>query len=360
MVSQAGLDLDYRPRLPRRRDLGIAIVGCGGVVNYGHLPAYRKAGFRVVGLYDIDPEAARRTAGEHGVGRVYRSLEELLDDSEVAIVDIAVVPWHQLQIVRQGLAARKHLLCQKPLSDDFGRAVEMVQLARASGLKLAVNQQMRWSAGIRASKIALDRGWLGKAKDAQIQVSVETPWHLWPWLARAPRLEVLYHSIHYLDSLRYLFGDPEWVTSRHARSPEQAEAGETKTVTVLDYRDGLQALVSVNHRNWTPDIFATFRFLGTEGIAKGTIGAMYEYPHGRPDTLDLYSKHVGGQWRSPTLETKWFPDAFIGPMASLMEAILTDGLPQTDGADNLETLRIVEAAYRSMEEGRSVRPEEIG
>lgn len=92
---------------------------------------------------------------------------------------------------------------------------------------------------------------------------------------------------------------------------------------------------------------------------KGTIGLLYNYPHGRPDTLDLYSKHLSDIWYSPKLEGMWIPDAFIGPMASLMHAIETNGIPETDSADNLNTLRIIHAAYRSMEEGRSVRPEEI-
>ena len=71
---------------------------------------------------------------------------------------------------------------------------------------------------------------------------------MWPWLAAAPRLEVNYHSIHYLDAMRSLFGEPEWVTSRHTSYAEQGEVqGETKTITILDYEDGLQAMVAVNH-----------------------------------------------------------------------------------------------------------------
>ena len=52
------------------------------------------------------------------------------------------------------------------------------------------------------------------------------------------------------------------------------------------------------------------------------------------------------------------PDAFIGPTASLMQAIQDDGLPETDGYDNLQTLRVVEAAYLSAAEHRSVRLDE--
>ena len=62
---------------------------------------------------------------------------------------------------------------------------------------------------------------------------------------------------------------------------------------------------------------------------------------------------------SAVLPGKWIPDAFYGPMASLMEAIQTGGEPVTSARDNLGTLRMVNAAYRSMNERRSVMPLEI-
>ena len=68
---------------------------------------------------------------------------------------------------------------------------------------------MRWDAGIRVARQLIAQGALGQPADARIEVSVRTPWHLWPWMARSPRLEVMYHSIHYHDSLRFLFGEPD-------------------------------------------------------------------------------------------------------------------------------------------------------
>ncbi len=199
-------------------------------------------------------------------------------------------PQHQLDIARTCIAAGKHLLCQKPLADTLPHAAEIVRLARAGGVKLAVNQQLRWGPGLRAARDLIRKGWIGQVVDASIQVSVNTPWHMWPWLAVAPRLEVQYHSIHYIDAMRSILGDPVWVTSRHARNPLQGEiVGETKTITVMDYADDLQALIADNHYNHSDDYFAVFRFIGTEGHITGTLGAMYNYPHGREDTLEWSS-----------------------------------------------------------------------
>ena len=65
--------LDYKPRMPKRLDRGIGIVGAGGIVNYAHLPAYKKAGFRVVGILDKNREQAEKTARQHGIPKVYAS-----------------------------------------------------------------------------------------------------------------------------------------------------------------------------------------------------------------------------------------------------------------------------------------------
>lgn len=359
MESVPILDLHYRPRLPARTDYGIALIGCGGIANYAHLPAYKMHGLRVVGCYDINREAAQETAARHGIPCVYERLDAAFADPEVDICDIAVPAWHQRAIAEQAVAAGKHLLCQKPLAENLADAAAIVDAAGRAGRKVAVNQQMRWSPAIAAAHHLIRRGCIGQPTDAQILVSISTPWHMWPWLQAHPFLDLMYHSIHYLDSLRYLFGDPTWVTSRHAKYPGQQERAETKTITVLDYDSGLQALVAVNHHDHSGDSFAAFRFLGADGVIKGTIGSLYDYPHGRPDSLQCHSATIASDiWFDVHLEGRWVPDAFIGPMASLMEAIQTDGTPLTDAADNLNTLRLVHAAYRSAADHRSVRPAE--
>lgn len=348
---------DYKPKLPAKTDYGIGIIGCGGIVNYGHLIAYKNNGLNVVACYDVNVDAARKTAEAHGIPKVFDNLDALLADPAIAIVDIAVQPWRQREIAEKAFAAGKHALCQKPLADNFADAVAIAEAGKRAGVKVAVNQQMRWSAGIAAARDLIRKGFIGQPTDAQIQVSTSTPWHLWPWLANSPRLEISYHSIHYLDALRSLFGEPVWVTSRHARHPQQGAKAETKTITVLDYAAGLQALVAVNHHDESGDTYATFRFLGTQGIIKGTIGLLYNYPHGRPDTFEIHRhEDAPDAWQTITLEGLWIPDAFIGPMASLMEAIQTGGTPITSAEDNLNTLRIVEAAYRSAAENRSIQP----
>jgi predicted dehydrogenase len=358
-MNLAGYAIDDRIALPPKTDYGIGVVGCGGIVNYAHLPAYRAHGFRVVACHDRDRAAAERTARDHGIPRVAADLDDLLADPAVAIVDVAVTPWAQAEVAERAIAAGKHLLCQKPLAMDYPTAARLVGLAEAAGVKLAVNQQMRWDAGIAVSRQLIAQGALGEPADARIEVSVRTPWHLWPWIAQSERLEVMYHSIHYLDGLRALFGDPLRVTARHGRWPGQTEVGETRTTTVLEFPGDLRALVDVNHHDWTLGAYARFRWLGTGGVVEGTLGLLYDYPTGRVDTLRYQPNAEPRAWHEATLSTWWIPDAFAGPMASLMAAVQDGGEPATSGRDNLGTVAAVLAAYRSAAEGRTVAVDEV-
>ncbi|HKZ91212.1 MAG TPA: Gfo/Idh/MocA family oxidoreductase [Candidatus Limnocylindrales bacterium] len=353
---------DYHPRWRIEpglgRHLGIGIIGCGGIVRGAHLPAYRAAGLNVVAVFDIDEEKARTTARDFSISVVARSAEELANRADVDIVDIAVLPWVQPEIVPVVAAAGKHMLCQKPLAMDYATGVAEVEAAEAAGVLLAVNHQMRWDAGIAAARDLVAQGALGTVTEAQIQVSVSTPLHLWAWIAESPHLDIKIHSTHYLDALRSILGDPEWVTSVHGRYPEQAPViGETVTKTILEFADGVQGLVATNHYNQHGAPYAEFRLLGTEGTLEGTIGLMYDYPNGRPDTLSLY--RAGTEAQAFAFDTLWLPDAFLGPMSDLMDAIATGRTPITAGRQMLPTLAIGEAAYLSAAERRSVRLSEI-
>jgi predicted dehydrogenase len=352
--------IDARPAPPVTTDLGIAIVGCGGIVNYAHLPAYRQHDLRIVGCFDKNLAAAKETAGTHGIARVYDSLDQVVADDNVQIVDIAIHPTYQPGVAVRCLEAGKHVLCQKPLGLSVADARLIADAAGRTGRKAAVNQQMRWTAGITAARQLIEMGYVGQLTDLQFNVSVKTPWEMWPWLRDSEQLDVMFHSIHYHDAIRFLAGDPFAVTSRHSRFAGQPERAETKTITVLDYETGCQALIAVNHHDESGGVRATYRVLGADGVIEGDIGLLATYPDGGPDTIRARRRNdPAGEWQSAELTSLWIPDAFIGPMASLIQAIVEDGQPATAVADNLTTIKVVAAAYQSMREERTIRLDEV-
>ena len=93
-------------------------------------------------------------------------------------------------------------------------------------------------------------------------------------------------------------------------------------------------------------------------MARGTIG-WPSYPDLTPSTLDYTTIHDQDKWHSPRWDEVWFPDAFVGTMAQLLVALETESEPEISGRDNLLTMALVEACYRSSLEKRVVEIQEI-
>ncbi|MCU4975454.1 Gfo/Idh/MocA family oxidoreductase [Halobacteria archaeon AArc-m2/3/4] len=332
----------------------IGIVGCGEIVESAHLPAYADAGFSVAGVTDVDDERAQAVADEFDL-EVFPDIETLADS--VNVVDVAVPPMFQREIVETVVDAGCHVLCQKPLAMDFEDASAIRTAVEDAGVIAAVNQQMRWEKSIRAVKDLLGEGALGTPLRATLEVNIETDFSNWGWMEETDHLEVMFHSIHYLDALRYLFGEPAGVSSTMATAPGQASIGETRTLHVLTYGNDLRATIDVNHNNWA-DPYARFRFEGTDGAVRGSIGLFDYYPESGPDTFE-YLERSRDKWESHEVPDAWFPDAFIGTMGSLLRGIETGDTPPTHLADNIETLRLANATYKSWNEGRTVDPATI-
>ena len=350
IAAACRLDIADEAKLP------IGIVGAGGIVTGAHLPAYAKAGLEVVAIADSDRARAQAAAAEHGIARAYGSADELIADERVAVVDIAVTPEAQVDIACAALRGGKHVLCQKPLSLTGEGARAIAAEAAARGLKAGVNQQLRFDEGLRALKTMSDAGWFGNPLAFTLTVNIATAWTTWPWMAASERLDLWYHSIHYHDYVRGLLGNPELVHCTGTTVPGQAERGETRTVSVLRFPSGAVAMIHVFHLNTTGDNHAEFRFEGDRGAARGTVGLLYDYPHGRVDTLEVNSAVVPTDgWLPYPVTQRWLPDAFVGPMASLLAAIRDGGEPEPSAADNVGTIDLVEALYRSMDSGDAQR-----
>lgn len=336
--------------------LPTAIVGAGEIVDLAHLPAYKEHGLDIVGITDIDQDRAKEVAERHGIPKVYESCEEIANDKDIAVVDIAVYPWVQREIAVPMLDAGKDLLCQKPISYNYDEAVEIVEHAGKCKRVMAVNQQMRFTESIAATRAMIDQGWIGDPFDMSWDFHVYTPWEVWDWITKLPQLDLQQFSIHPLDSTRFLLGDPLYAYGTQAREPGQPQKGETRTISVLEFEGETRAFLRSYHKNRTGDPKAEFRIDGTEGSIRGTIGLMYNYPHGRADSLELNSRVLPTDgWLPYPVTSRWIPAAFIGPMASLLEAIATGGTPATNGRDNLKTLQIVHALYESGQDHKAVK-----
>jgi hypothetical protein len=359
-------DLRHLPDLPKDRTPGIGCVGAGFIMADCHLVAYRAAGFNPVAIASADPAKARAVAERHGIARAYGHYRELLADERVRVLDIAVPPDVQVDVIREAVKHAPRLrgiLAQKPLGVNYAQAVEVVRMCRDAGVVLAVNQNMRWDQSIRACKDALSRGYLGEPVLATIDMRAVPHWM--PWQQRLGWVTLRIMSIHHLDAFRYLFGEPRRVFASTRPDPRTAAKFHHEDgicLYVLEYDSGLRCSstddVFAGPDGAETDIGIRWRVEGTGGLARGTIG-WPSYPRRTPSTIDFTTTRERCGWFRPRWDEVWFPDAFSGPMGELLLALEERRQPSISGEDNLRTMALVEACYASAREHRAVEPEEV-
>jgi len=342
-----------RPTTPRP----IISIGAGGIVHDAHLPAYRKAEFPVAALVDVNLDKAQALAAQFGVPVATRSVEQAVRKAPKDVIFDVAVPASALLSTLPQLPDGSAVLIQKPLGETLEEAAAIVRLCHEKGLTAAVNFQLRWAPVMLAAKAITNAGLIGDVHEMEVHVSVYMPWDLWSFLATCPRLEILYHSIHYVDLVRSWFGNPHRVLAHTVRNPLTPNLAATRSNILLDYGEWKRVSISATHAHrYAETQRSQVQWEGTTGALEAIMGVNLDYPAGKPDRL-RYAPFCG-EWSTLPTQGNWFPDAFVGSMGSLQAFVAGEAaeLP-TRVDDALDTMRTVEAAYISSERDGVALPE---
>jgi predicted dehydrogenase len=351
------------PALPKKKDYAIGCIGAGFIMNDCHLVAYRNAGFNPAAIYSRTAERREAVAKRHNIKKVYDSWQKLIDDPDIEILDIAIPPDVKMEVLRYA-SKKKHikgLLIQKPAAMSLADAREISAIGKSTGIPIAVNSNMRYDQSMRALKYVLDKDLLGKPVLATIEMRAMPQWQ--EFLKNCPFLEIYNMGIHHVDIFRYLFGDPEKITAVCRTDPRtQIPHRDGIVQFTYKYQDDFMATSLDDIWAWPEkpcekDLYIKWRVEGLDGMADGTIG-WFVYPERRPSTIRLTTRQFPS-WVEPRWKTAWFPDAFVGTMASLLRAVESGMPPEIGIEDNIKTIACVEACYTSIKEERTVQLQEI-
>ncbi|MBZ4190529.1 Gfo/Idh/MocA family oxidoreductase [Niabella sp. 3A5MI-3] len=339
-----------------QRQYTIFMIGAGGIVEAAHLPAYRKAGWEVGGIYDLQADRARLLAEMFSIPAVFETLPALVTAAGAGVVFDVAVPATELPGVIRQLPDGATVLMQKPMGTTIAEAQLIRDLCREKKLLAAVNFQMKFIPAMIAARNLIASGAIGTLHDMEIRMNIYHPWHLWKFLYGIPRMEMLYHSIHYVDMLKSFFGLPQKVYARTLKHPLMKELASTRSVILLDYGDLIKAHINTNHGHdfGLKHQESFVKFEGTAGAIKTTLGLNIDYPNGVPDSFEYVIREEGKdpEWKSVTFPGQWFPDAFIASMAELLCYAEGSSDKLMNHFENAyQTMAIVEAAYQSNETG---------
>lgn len=342
--------LTYRPPTPEGPIPGIALIGCGGIAR-NHLEAYRERGFPVAVLCDINIGAAERMRDEFfPEAEVSSDADAVLTRDDIQVVDLATHPDHRLKHIQQALENGKHVLSQKPFVTDIRAGRELVELAHRKKLKLAVNQNGRWSPYFSYLREAVNAGILGDIVSCDIHIAWDHSW------IQGTRFEQIHHivlydfAIHWFDTVRCVFGEQEakQIFSQVERVHGQDLKPPLSAQSIIQFDGGLASLVFHAHTKFGPE---------ERTVVTGTKGTFRSSgPVCGNENITLTTE--AGEAKVE-LEGKWFNDGFAGAMSELLCAIEDDRQPSNSAAHNLRSLELCFAAVASADSGQPVTPGDV-
>ncbi|MDW8849468.1 Gfo/Idh/MocA family oxidoreductase [Flavobacterium sp. MMLR14_040] len=348
------MNIPYKPKLPETNQ-PIIIIGASGIVKDAHLPAYEMAGFNVFGITNRTISKAHDLAKQFKIEHVFENVADAVKNAPSnAVYDITVLPDQYIEILEQ-LPDGAAVLIQKPMGNDLAQAREIVAVCERKKLVAGINFQLRFASFVSAARHLVNEGIIGDLYDLEFKVTVNTPWELFPLIKEHPRLEILFHSVHYIDCIRSFLGNPKSVMAKTAKHPLKKLSSSRSTI-ILDYGEDKHVVINTNHdHHFGPKHEESYiKWEGTKGAIKAKMGLLMNYPDGLPDEFEysLQNKNGEYEWKKIELEGSWFPEAFIGTMSNLMrfkEGSDTKLLASVQ--DVLDTMKVVEACYISNESG---------
>jgi scyllo-inositol 2-dehydrogenase (NADP+) len=338
----------------------VGLVGYGVAGSFFHAPLIRGTPrLRLASVVTSRREQVERLPGVRAVSGV----AELLADASIQLVTVASPTSTHFEIARAALLAGKHVVVDKPLALTPSEGDELIELARKQGRILSVYQNRRWDGDFLTIKRCISSGWLGtvyhyEAHYDRYRVEVRPRWREQP----GPGSGILYDlGPHLIDQALQLFGLPLAVTADVFAQRPGAQAIDYFHL-VLHY---VRMRAILHGSMLTPRSGPHFAVHGDGGsfVKYGMdlqeealkAGGMPGDPGWGADDPALYGEVFSPDGSRRTIET--LPGGWEEFYAGMAECIGNGGPPPVDPADARDGLRVIDAAMRSAEQGRTVEPE---
>ncbi len=320
----------------------IGIVGAGNIVRM-HMQGIQRHPAELAVVAVCDPDAARLkdVAKTWEIPHRYETVERMLA-GETLDAAVVLTPTHvRRQVLLPLMEAGVPVLCEKPLAETYGEAVTLADEADRLKATVAVNQNFRRFFTFEMARGILATGRLGRPLHL-IQSA------LWKrrdkgWRLDRDRYVMAVMSIHWFDGYRFLLNEEPLAVSCLAPRTDSSAGGETAVSVTLTFPGGTVVDLSESFSSFVPHAYAQL------DCEKGSLILDYKA------LIEVDAE--GNQTEHPNPCDK--PEATVSLLLDLCAAASEGRRPLTDIRDNVNSMRIMEAAYRSLDEGRPVRLEDI-
>ncbi|MCD0460435.1 cyclase family protein [Roseiconus lacunae] len=332
------------------------LIGAGYFSHF-HLDAWKRLpGAEIIAVCDVELEKARQAADEFDIESVFDDVDKALRQTKVDFVDIATGPNGRIELMRQVLDHSVAVICQKPLSHTYEGACELVDMATRHPAPVMVHENFRFQPWYREIHRIIESGVIG---DRIVNLSMRTRmgdgWgedaylDRQPYFRTMPRLLIHETGVHFIDTFRYLAGEPIDCFAE-LRRHNSVIVGEDACHLRLHFRGGAVATWDADryHESLSDQPRYTFGELLVEAdggsLWLNNEGEITLKPLGRSAERHDYQPSTSG---------------FAGDCVFACQQHFLDVLEgrvecETSPQEYLKTLRVVEAAYESHRTGQVV------
>jgi predicted dehydrogenase len=233
----------------------VAVIGAGYFGRFHYDAWSRMPEVELVGLCVRNPEAAREIAeryGEPGAPLpIFTDPAEMMRMARPVLVDITAPPAAHLGLIHSLAPFAPDVICQKPFCDGTPGAREAIALAEAHGFRVAVHENIRFQPWYREAKRLIAAGTLGDLYEITFRLrpgdgqGPRAYLDRQPYFQKMPRFLIHETAVHWIDTFRYLMGEPTGVFARLVRL-NPAIAGEDAGLIVFDFAGGARGVFDAN------------------------------------------------------------------------------------------------------------------
>jgi len=342
-------------------NLKFAIFGTGFWSHYQLAGWNELEGVECVAVFNRTKEKAEKFAKKFKIPTVYDNADELLDKEKLDFVDIITDVDTHSQFVNLVAERKLPVICQKPMAPNLDTAEQMVQKCKDEGVPFFIHENFRWQTPIRELKKILDSGAIGTPFRAQVDMISGFPVFVnQPFLADLEEFIITDLGSHILDVPRYLFGDVDrlYCQTHHVHRDIKKEnvKGEDCATMILSIENKMTVTCKMAYaqnyleKEYFPETFVLIEAdkgsleLAPDSTIKvttknGTLSQKYQPP--------VYS------WCDPAYAIA--QSSIVGCNNDFLQALQNNTLPETNGEDNIKTVRLVFGSYQSAKTGETVK-----
>jgi predicted dehydrogenase len=340
--------------------LRFAVLGTGFWANY-QIPAWMVLeGIELVALYNRTRSKAEALANQYNVPSTYDDASELLEREKIDFVDIITDVDTHASLTK--MAAKKGItvICQKPMASKLHSAQEMVSECERLGVPLFIHENWRWQAPIRKVKEVLNSGVIGKVFKARVTFCSAFPvFENQPFLADLDEFILTDIGSHILDTCRFLFGEVQTLFC-HTAAITPGIKGEDVANVFMKMKNGISCYAEMSYASILEYEPFPQTFLLIEG------------EHGSIQLTKDYTIHVTTRQETEVITATPKKYSWLDPKYAVVHASIVDcnrnillalqgkHQAETTGADNLQTVKLVHAAYSSARTKNIIDVEKFG